>query len=93
MCICNVKTHFGWIGWKLFRNFFEIVHNKWLQQFDNRGSYLYVATVDDYVRASSQSTNYSACLKGNMSITGSDKDELKLRVARCSSGPQNCRDC
>ena len=32
-------------------NLSETVHNKWLQQSGNRGSDLYVATVDDFVRA------------------------------------------
>lgn len=41
------------------------------------GSDLYIATVDDYVRAFQQSTNYHAFLKGSKSGTGPNKDELK----------------
>ena len=37
-------------------NLSETVHNKWLQQSGNRGSDLYVATVDDFVRAFKQCT-------------------------------------
>ena len=69
-------------------NLSETVPNKWLQQFGNKGSNLYVAIVDDYVRAGSQSTNYYAYLKENMSRTGLDKDELNLRATRRSGDPQ-----
>lgn len=69
-------------------NLSETIHNKWLQQSGNRGSDLYVATVDDYVRAFQQSTNYHAYLKGDQSGTGPHKDELKLRAARRSGNPR-----
>src|SRR6202048_502896 len=65
-------------------NLSETVHNKWLQQSGNRGSDLYVATVDDYVRAFMQCTNYYAYLKGDRSGTGPGKDELRLRAAQRS---------
>jgi cytosine/adenosine deaminase-related metal-dependent hydrolase len=32
-------------------NLAEIIHNKWLQQSNNRGTDLYIATVDDFVWA------------------------------------------
>jgi hypothetical protein len=32
-------------------NLAESIHNKWLQASDNKGGDLYVATVDDYIRA------------------------------------------
>jgi hypothetical protein len=31
-------------------NLVESIHNKWLQVSGNKGSDLYVATVDDYIR-------------------------------------------
>ena len=65
-------------------NLSETVHNKWLQQSGNRGSDLYVATVDDFVRAFMQCTNYYAYLKGDRSGTGPGKEELRLRAAQRS---------
>src|ERR1700738_427339 len=65
-------------------NLSETVHNKWLQQFGNRGSDLYVATVDDFVRAFMQCTNYYAYLKGDCSSTGPRKEEFRLRAAQRS---------
>jgi hypothetical protein len=32
-------------------NLAELMHNKWNQQSGNRGSDLYIATVDDFIRA------------------------------------------
>ena len=65
-------------------NLSETVHNKWLQQSGNRGSDLYVATVDDFVRAFMQCTNYYAYLKGERSGTGLGKEELRLCAAQRS---------
>ena len=65
-------------------NLSETIHNKWLQQSGNRGSDLYVATVDDFVRAFMQCTNYYAYLKGDRSGTGPGKEELRLRAAQRS---------
>ena len=39
-------------------NLVETVHNKWLQQFGNKMTCLYKATVDDMIRAFMQITNY-----------------------------------
>ena len=65
-------------------NLSETVHNKWLQQSRNRGSDLYIAAVDDFVRAFMQCTNYYAYLKGDRSGTGPGKEELRLRAAQRS---------
>ena len=63
-------------------NLAETVHNKWLQQSGNRGNDLYVATVDDYVRAFMQVVAYYQYLNGDRSGTGPGKKELLLRVAQ-----------
>jgi hypothetical protein len=63
-------------------NLAETVHNKWLQQSGNRGNDLYVATVDDYVRAFMQMVRYYQFLKGENPGTGPGKEELLLRVAQ-----------
>ena len=65
-------------------NLSEIVHNRWLQQSGNRGNDLYDATVDDFVRAFMQCTNYYQFLKGGWSGTGPSKHELRLRQAQRS---------
>ena len=71
-------------------NLVESIHNKWLQQSGNRGNDLYVATVDDLVRAFMQMVRYYEFLKGNHAGTGPGKDELLLRVAqRCAHHPGN----
>jgi len=66
-------------------NLAETVHNKWLQQFGNRGNDLYIATVDDFVRAFMQMVRYYQYLKGNKAGTGPRKEELMLRVAQRSA--------
>ena len=66
-------------------NLAETVHNKWLQQSGNRGNDLYVATVDDLVRAFMQMVRYYQFLKGDQAGTGPGKDELLLRVAQRSA--------
>lgn len=63
-------------------NLAETVHNKWLQQSGNRGNDLYVATVDDYVRAFMQMVQYYQFLKGANPGTDPRKEELQLRVAQ-----------
>ena len=66
-------------------NLAKTVHNKWLQQSGNRGNDLYVATVDDLVRAFMQMVRYYQFLKGEHAGTGPGKEELLLRVAqRCT---------
>ena len=66
-------------------NLAESVHNKWLQQSGNRGNDLYVAIVDDLMRAFMQMIRYYQFLKGNHAGTGPGKDELLLRVAQRSA--------
>lgn len=66
-------------------NLAETVHNKWLQQSGKRGTDLYVATVDDFVRAFMQMVKYHQYLKGNQTGTGPGKEELLLRVAQRSA--------
>ena len=72
-------------------NLAETVHNKWKQQSGNRGDDLYVATVDDFIRAFMQATNYRAYLKGRATGMGPSKCELRLRAARRSGDP--CENC
>ena len=66
-------------------NLAETVHNKWLQQSGNCGNDLYVAIVDDLVRAFMQMVRYYQFLKGDQAGTGPGKDELLLRVAQRSA--------
>jgi hypothetical protein len=63
-------------------NFAESVYNKWNQQFGNRGSDLYIATVDDSVWALMQVVKYYQYLKGEPPGTGPEKEELLLCAAQ-----------
>lgn len=63
-------------------NLAETVHNKWLQQSGKRGNDLYVATVDDFVRAFMQVVAYYQYLNGERPRTSPGKEELLLRVAQ-----------
>jgi hypothetical protein len=63
-------------------NLAESVHNKWLQASGNKGGDLYVATVDDYIRAFLQVVAYYQFLKGGIGGDGPNKEELKLRGAQ-----------
>ena len=60
----------------------KTVHNKWLQASGNKGGDLYVATVDDYIRAFLQVVAYYQVLKGGIGGVGPSKEELKLRWAQ-----------
>jgi hypothetical protein len=73
-------------------NLSETAYNKWLQQSDNRGNDLFVATCNDKIRAVMQMTNYRTYLKGKASGTGPSKQELKLRAARCSGDPKKIKE-
>jgi hypothetical protein len=64
-------------------NLAESIHNKWLQTFGNKGGNLYVATVDDYIRAVLQVVAYHQFLNGGVGGDGPSKDKLKLRCAQC----------
>src|SRR5579875_3364021 len=66
-------------------NFTESVHNKWLQASGNKGGDLYMATVDDYVRAFLQVVAYYQFLRGGSGGDGPSKDELKLQAAQCKA--------
>jgi hypothetical protein len=63
-------------------NLTESMHHKWNQQSGNRGSDLYIATVDDFIRALMQVVRYYQNLKGDRAGTGPGKEELQLRVAQ-----------
>jgi hypothetical protein len=63
-------------------NLVESIHNKWKQQFGDQGNDLYVATVDDFVRAFMQCSTYYQFLKGENLGTGPWKEELKPRHAQ-----------
>ena len=65
-------------------NLAETVHNKWMQASGKRGSDLFVATCDDWVRAFMQMTNYRAYLSGGPSGKGPSKEDLKLKRAMAS---------
>jgi hypothetical protein len=66
-------------------NLAETIHNKWLQQSGNRINDLYVATVDDFVKALMQVSRYYQFLKGELTGTGPGKEELMLCVAQHST--------
>ena len=66
-------------------NLGKTVHNKWLQKSSNRGNDLYVAIVDDLVRAFMQIVRYYQFLKGEHARMGLGKEELLLRVAQRST--------
>ena len=59
-------------------NLAETVHKKWLQMSGNQGACLYVATLDDMMRAMMQLTNYYAFLQSYASGTRPHLDELRL---------------
>jgi hypothetical protein len=63
-------------------NLAKSVHNKWLQASGNKGGDLYVATIDDYIRAFLQVVAYYQFLKGGIGGDGPSKEELKHRGAQ-----------
>jgi hypothetical protein len=63
-------------------NLAESMHHKWNQQSGNRGNDLYIATVEDFIRALMQVVRYYQYLKGDRAGTGPRKEELQLRVAQ-----------
>ena len=64
-------------------NLAETVHNKWLQASRNKGGNLYIAAMDDYIRAFLQIIAYYQYLKGGIGGMGPSREELKLRSAQC----------
>ena len=73
-------------------NLAETVHNKWLQASGKRGSDLFIATTDDWVRAFMQMTNYRSYLCGGLSGTGPSKQDLKLKRALVSRDGKKIAD-
>ena len=63
-------------------NLAEIVLNKWLQASGNKGGDLYIAAVDDYIRAFLQVVVYYQYLKGGVGRMGPSREELKLKSAQ-----------
>jgi hypothetical protein len=63
-------------------NLAESMHHKWNHQSGNRGNDLYIATVDDFIRALMQVVRYYQYLKGDRAGTGPGKEELQLRAAQ-----------
>jgi hypothetical protein len=59
-------------------NLAETKHNAWLQESSNRGDDLYVANVDDFIKALIQVSRYYQFLKGEYVGTGLGKEELML---------------
>ena len=59
------------------------MHNKWLQASGNKGGDLYVAAVDNYIRAFLQVIAYHQYLKGGVKGMGPSREELRLRSAQC----------
>jgi hypothetical protein len=66
-------------------NLAETKHNAWLHESGNRGNDLYVASVDDFVRALIQVSRYYQFLKGDYAGTSPGKEELMLRVVQRSA--------
>ena len=97
-CLCNNGIY--WLYISLFQekfltpdelaempscNLAKIVHNKWLQASRNKGGDLYIAVVDDYIRAFLQVMAYYQYLKGGIIGMGPSREELKLTSAqRCA---------
>ena len=63
-------------------NFTKTVHNKWLQASGNKGGNLYIAVVDDYIRAFFQVVAYYQYLKDGVGGMGPSREELKLKSAQ-----------
>ena len=66
-------------------NLTKTVQNKWLQASGIKGGDLYIAAMDDYIRAFLQVVTYYQYLKGGVGGMGPSKKEFKLRSAqRCA---------
>jgi hypothetical protein len=64
-------------------NLTESMHNKWNQQSGNQSSDLYIATVDDFIRALMEVVRYYQYMKGNRaSSTDPEKEELQLHAVQ-----------
>jgi hypothetical protein len=69
-------------------NLSETVHNKWQQASGDNMTDLYNATLDDYCRATLQSTAYHNYLKGYVGRTGPDRSVLRLHSTSRSRDPR-----
>ena len=58
------------------------MYHKWNQQSGNQASDLYIATVNDFIRALMYFVRYYQYLKGNHVGIGLGKEELQLRVVQ-----------
>jgi hypothetical protein len=63
-------------------NLVESMYHKWNQQSGSQGSDLYIATVDDFIRALMQVVQYYQYLKGDRAGIGPGKEELQLRATQ-----------
>jgi hypothetical protein len=59
-------------------NLAKSIHKKWLQASGNKGGNLYVAIVDDYIRAFFQVVTYHQFLKDGVGGDCPSKEKLKL---------------
>jgi hypothetical protein len=66
-------------------NLAETVHNTWHQQSGSYGNDLYVATMDDFVRAFMQVSRYYQFFKDDLIGIGPGKEELMLCIAQRSA--------
>ena len=73
-------------------NLSETIHNKWLQASGKRGTDLYVATCDDWVRAFMQMTNYWVYLRGGLGASGPSHQDLKLKRVVASMDSKRIHD-
>src|ERR1700737_618984 len=69
-------------------NLVKTVHNKWLQQFGNKITCLYKATVDDLICAFMQIANYMLWLRGGSAGKGLDTASLNLNVVIMCGDPK-----
>jgi hypothetical protein len=63
-------------------NLAESMHNKWNQQSSNRGSDLYIITIDDFIRTLMQVVRYYQYMKDDRTGIGPGKEELQLRATQ-----------
>ena len=68
-------------------NLAETMDNKWLEQFGNKMTCLYEATVDDLICAFMHITNYKSWLRGATS-KGRDSASLKLKDVTWCGDPK-----
>ena len=69
-------------------NLVKTVHNKWFQQFGNKITCLYKATVDDLICAFMQIANYMLWLRGGSAGKGLDTASLNLNVVIMCGDPK-----